>query len=991
VSTRPAGLSSGFGYLLFGWMAAYGLLRLTGATTVAILLAAAVVHAVAAIVGGWIRLRRHGAIEITAPTTVDVGKPFPLVVCARRGDLPPIHCRVVDRGTDVAAGWLQGSNTELEAVFVERGVIDDLEVITTTAGPAGIVWWRRRTRVPIASTWIAPAPAGPATTIVLERTGRDDGDAIDQHRSAAADDELDGVRRWREGDGDAAVHWPTSIRTGTLTVFEHRPTITTRWVVRADPRASNGGSEAARVRWTLQEGLRRGADVWGVVGDRPAVPLRDHDAIARWSAECIPPVIMPPGRRWRHQPREPDAVLPPTSRWWVAAASALSLLMLAKAGSASISVSVGLVAVCAVSAMVTNALAERAGRDRWLRTTMRTVVGIAAVLGIAASLRTVGGVTSVTGALAGPMPKMLGILVLMHGFECADRRSARAGLAFSFVVAAYAAAQRVDPLIGWWLLAWGGVWLMAVSRAAHPRRSGPRRVPTIRSFTIGATRAAVLAAATVALLLTVQVPAGPVSLGRPASFDSIVPIDTAGAITDTNGKTVPPGQTDPQPSRQGTQVGGYPGFSSSFDTSIRGTFTDEVVMRVRSPEPDFWRGQTFSRFDGRQWYVDDNPGRGAPGPDVAIPPADGDVSESYRVESDELVQTYYLAVDHPNVIFAAYRPTRVLIDAPVFARPDGALRSGVVMTEGAVYTVVSERQRVTEAALREQGDLRWLAVASPLDRYLQVPASTTQRTRDLATQLTFRAGSTYDAVLAIQDWIGANTRYDLDAPIPKPGADAVDDFLFESQLGFCEQIASALTIMLRTQGIAARVATGYVPGERDSVSGVWTVRSKDAHAWTEVWFPDTGWQAFDPTASVPLAGNTDAGSIGSGLATGAREAAREHGATVVRIVGVVAASLLALVLLVRLVRAVIHRRRRGRWGLLQDRWRSRSESLGIEPDCSNPELARRWTAAAPPAAAPAVELAGTLDRVAFDPSWIDDDDAFDRARALLDEMERVRR
>ena len=119
MSTRPAGLSSGFGYLLFGWMAAYGLLRLTGATTVAILLAAAVVHAVAAIVGGWIRLRRHGAIEITAPTTVDVGKPFPLVVCARRGDLPPIHCRVIDRGADVAAGWLQGSNTELEAVFVE--------------------------------------------------------------------------------------------------------------------------------------------------------------------------------------------------------------------------------------------------------------------------------------------------------------------------------------------------------------------------------------------------------------------------------------------------------------------------------------------------------------------------------------------------------------------------------------------------------------------------------------------------------------------------------------------------------------------------------------------------------------------------------------------------------------------------------------------------------------------------------------------------------
>ena len=55
--------------------------------------------------------------------------------------------------------------------------------------------------------------------------------------------------------------------------------------------------------------------------------------------------------------------------------------------------------------------------------------------------------------------------------------------------------------------------------------------------------------------------------------------------------------------------------------------------------------------------------------------------------------------------------------------------------------------------------------------------------------------------------------------------DAVDDFLFESRRGFCEQIASALAVMLRTQGVPARLATGYVPGERDRVAGVWKVRA----------------------------------------------------------------------------------------------------------------------------------------------------------------------
>ena len=87
--------------------------------------------------------------------------------------------------------------------------------------------------------------------------------------------------------------------------------------------------------------------------------------------------------------------------------------------------------------------------------------------------------------------------------------------------------------------------------------------------------------------------------------------------------------------------------------------------------------------------------------------------------------------------------------------------------------------------------------------------------------------------------------------MPAEGVDAVDDFLFVSQRGFCEQIASALTVMLRSQGVPARLATGYLPGERDRVSGVWKVRASDAHAWVEVWFPETGWEAFDPTASVP--------------------------------------------------------------------------------------------------------------------------------------------
>ena len=242
------------------------------------------------------------------------------------------------------------------------------------------------------------------------------------------------------------------------------------------------------------------------------------------------------------------------------------------------------------------------------------------------------------------------------------------------------------------------------------------------------------------------------------------------------------------------------------------------------------------------------------------------------VPSSQFVQTYFVEVDQPNVLFAAYRPTRVIFDGAVWRRPDGALRSDVVLTEGAVYTVVSERAEVTARFAARAGRRAVRPPVSRRGRALPPGAGVDDRsdTRAGGHARGVRPTSTYDMVRAFEAWIGANVVYDLDAPTPAEGVDAVDDFLFTSRRGFCEQIASALAVMLRTQGVPARLATGYVPGERDRLSGVWKVRACDAHAWVEVWFPDTGWQAFDPTAEVPFGGEVDAGSVGGDVARGDR-------------------------------------------------------------------------------------------------------------------------
>ena len=97
----------------------------------------------------------------------------------------------------------------------------------------------------------------------------------------------------------------------------------------------------------------------------------------------------------------------------------------------------------------------------------------------------------------------------------------------------------------------------------------------------------------------------------------------------------------------------------------------------------------------------------------------------------------------------------------------------------------------------------------------------------------------------------AHIRYTTDIPPLAPGADAVTSFLFGTRQGFCEQISTATVVMLRSLGIPAREAVGYVPGSYNPITDLYDVQAKDAHAWVQVWFPGYGWQNFDPTAEVP--------------------------------------------------------------------------------------------------------------------------------------------
>src|SRR4029077_16471354 len=121
-----------------------------------------------------------------------------------------------------------------------------------------------------------------------------------------------------------------------------------------------------------------------------------------------------------------------------------------------------------------------------------------------------------------------------------------------------------------------------------------------------------------------------------------------------------------------------------------------------------------------------------------------------------------------------------------------------------------------------------------------LPPGGNPRTAALAASLRQRSASDAALVQAALDYLRrGGFVYSLEPP--PLGADAVDDFLFQTREGFCGHYASAFVALMRAAGIPARVVTGYRGGEWNPVARFFVIRQSDAHAWAEVWLEGRGW------------------------------------------------------------------------------------------------------------------------------------------------------
>src|SRR6266850_1577407 len=306
--------------------------------------------------------------------------------------------------------------------------------------------------------------------------------------------------------------------------------------------------------------------------------------------------------------------------------------------------------------------------------------------------------------------------------------------------------------------------------------------------------------------------------------------------------------------RGGNGLGHFIGFSENVTLGEIGELKqdNETVMRVRVDDAQpgrelRWRGVALDEFTGRGWKKSPLARHTDP-----IPNAHGFFQLGTTEALHHLTtQTIFLEPLETPVLFAAPRAVAIQGDFP-FLRKDGegSVQSRRHEFDRLIYKAISDTSEVGIEVLRS--DTR--AYPSAYERYKQLPEPLDPRIAALANAMIVNAHARnrYDEAKAIE--LQLQTDYAYSLQMKAGGPDPVADFLFNVKSGHWEYFSTAMAVMLRTRGIAARVVNGFLPGEYNEAAGAYTVRQSDAHSWVEVYFPESNsWVTFDPT---PPAGRT---------------------------------------------------------------------------------------------------------------------------------------
>jgi len=302
--------------------------------------------------------------------------------------------------------------------------------------------------------------------------------------------------------------------------------------------------------------------------------------------------------------------------------------------------------------------------------------------------------------------------------------------------------------------------------------------------------------------------------------------------------------------------------------------TGTTVLRVRARFPYYWKAEDLDLFDGRGWATEPLPG-GAGGDQFQ------GIAASSRTRWQQVVTVTVGQMTSSQVIAAGSAGLPLPAGQMVPGETPGTWLADPPLSAGERYRVDVYTPTPSAAQLAGAGtdyplsslapDLQMLLPRTPTetaaptiqfspygvaDRLANSWSTTAGAARTLllgspyarayrlATRLESGARTPYQYAAAVQRYLQHGFTYDQNPPATRY---PILTFLFGNRLGYCQQFAGAMALLLRIGGVPARVAAGFTTGSHDAAAREYVVSDRGAHAWVEAWFPGYGWVTFDPT------------------------------------------------------------------------------------------------------------------------------------------------
>lgn len=304
-------------------------------------------------------------------------------------------------------------------------------------------------------------------------------------------------------------------------------------------------------------------------------------------------------------------------------------------------------------------------------------------------------------------------------------------------------------------------------------------------------------------------------------------------------------------------------YNVTDEYKIATSFEHEGIelFKVKTEKLKYYKSQTFNQYVEGVWTNTKNEPIHQDGWPIE-PILSSDQVFNEALFFNEEVEVIYQNIYTDSIVTGPYTKA-VIVDnltIPIRVYEDGMFKADEMVGQDYQYTLSIALPKYRTTALTqylsglENDD-------TDLTSYLLLPDGF-DKLKDLADEITKDLSSDMNKAIAIERYLKSAYTYNENPEYQLEG-DMINEFLFERKEGFCQQFASSMTLMLRSQGIPSRFVTGFVIGSsqfeiddipeevlysgRRVVDPYKHVYDSNAHAWVEIYVPNFGWIQFEPT------------------------------------------------------------------------------------------------------------------------------------------------